>query len=211
MSFVRANGLDRRCGEIILMNEKGRSWSVSLKRRSCGTTYIRGGGWRSFCQANGLRAGDFSSFKLIQRGGTLGLRISPGEIEEEDCLSEGNVVKSRSIWKASSSESQNRFVTVTLTPYNIRESKLTLPIPFTKVNGLQKAKKMSFLDKHGVKWSTKMCFEVERNRMGLAGGWKEFCNANGVKIGESIILELVWGADRSSVLKFCSKVKQETN
>ncbi|XP_010467375.1 PREDICTED: B3 domain-containing protein REM14-like [Camelina sativa] len=207
MSFVRANGLDTRCGEKILMREKGRSWTVSLKRKkSCGTTYIRGG-WRSFCQANGLRAGDFLTFKLIQRGGTLGLRISPGEIEEEeDCLSEGNVVKSRSIWKASSSESQNRFVTVTLTPYNIRESKLTLPIPFTKVNGLQKAKKMSFLDKHGVKWSTNMGFEVERKRMRLTGGWKEVCNASGVKIGESIILELVWGADRSSVLKFCSKV-----
>ncbi|EOA29225.1 hypothetical protein CARUB_v10025498mg, partial [Capsella rubella] len=192
LSFVRANGLDKRCGEIILINEKGRSWTVDLKQKtSCEATYIKRG-WRSFCQANGLRAGSFFTFKLIQRGRSLGLlRLSPREIKEEDGLSEANVVKSTLIWKPSLSPSQNRFVTVTLTPYNLRESNL--------------AKKMSLLDKHGVKWSTKMSFEVKRQRMRLKGGWKEFCNANGVKIGESVILELVWEADRSSVLKFCSK------
>ncbi|CAA7032981.1 unnamed protein product [Microthlaspi erraticum] len=230
--FVRENGLDTRCGEIVLMKEKCRSWRLNLKRKnSCGTMYITRG-WRSFCGANGIRAGGFFTFKLIQRGKTLILRLSPeGSNNEEDCSSEANEVESLSteqdsnrderssqegskrkekkgisICKASSSASQNRFVTVTLTPYNIRLSKLVLPIPFTKVNGIKRAKKMSLLDKHGVKWSTKLWFEKERKRMRLVGGWREFCDANGVKIGESIILELIWDANRSSVLKFCSKV-----
>lgn len=47
--------------------------------------------------------------------------------------------------------------------------------------------------------------------MRLVGGWKEFCHANRVKIGESIMLELIWEADKSFVLKFCSKVMPETN
>ncbi|CAH8263420.1 unnamed protein product [Arabidopsis lyrata] len=232
--FMRENGLDTRCGEMILMNEKGRSWALDLKRKnSCGTTYIKRG-WRSFCRANGLRAGSFYTFKLIQNERTLVLRLVPKEPEEEE--EKANVEslstepsdeessqdekssqecsktmekKSILIQKASSSASQSRFVTVTLTLYNVSLSRLTLPIPFTKVNGIQNAKKMSFLDKHGVKWSTSLRFEQDRQRMRLVGGWKEFCDANGVKIGESIMLELVLEADKSFVLKFCSKVMQE--
>uniref|UniRef100_A0A1J3F0F0 Putative B3 domain-containing protein REM15 n=1 Tax=Noccaea caerulescens TaxID=107243 RepID=A0A1J3F0F0_NOCCA len=151
--FVRANGLGRRCGEIVLMNENGRSWMLNLKRKnSCGTMYITRG-WRSFCRANGIRDGYFFTFKLIQRGKTLILRLSPEESnKEEDCSSQGSEVESLStephsnqderssqecskrkekkgisICKASSSASQNRFVTV-------------LPIPFTNVNGIKKGK-----------------------------------------------------------------------
>ncbi|CAH8263433.1 unnamed protein product [Arabidopsis lyrata] len=204
--FMRANGLDTRCGEMILMNEKGRSWALDLKRKnSCGTTYIKRG-WRSFCRVNGLRAGSFYTFKLIQNERTLVLRLVPKEPEEEE---EKANVESLSTEPTSSSASQSRFVTVTLTLYNVTLSRLTLPIPFTKVNGIQNAKKMSFLDKHGVKWSTSLRFEQDRQRMRLVGGWKEFCDANGVKIGESIMLELIWESDKSSVLKFCSKVMQE--
>ncbi|KAG7567623.1 B3 DNA binding domain [Arabidopsis thaliana x Arabidopsis arenosa] len=231
--FMRANGLDTRCGEMILMNEKGRSWALDLKRKnSCGTTYIKRG-WRSFCRANGLRAGSSYTFKLIQNGRTLVLRLVPKEPEEEEKANVESLStepsdeessqdekssqecsktmekKSILIQKASSSASQSRFVTVTLTLYNVTLSRLTLPIPFTKVNGIQNAKKMSFLDKHGVKWSTSLTFEQDRQRMRLVGGWKEFCDANGVKIGESIMLELVLEADKSFVLKFCSKVMQE--
>ncbi|CAH2061183.1 unnamed protein product, partial [Thlaspi arvense] len=204
-SFVRKNGFDTRRGEIVIMNEKGTSWTLDLKgKNSHGVTYISRG-WRSFCHANGLKAGD--------RGSTLVLCLSPKE-SEEDCSSEANDMESLStetdsdvesskekrsshdcstrnenkgmvIWKASSSTSENQFVTVTLTPYNIRLSRLVLPIPFTRVNGIKRTNKMSLLDKHGVKWSTNLRFEEERKRMRIVGGWKEFCDTNGVKIGES--------------------------
>lgn len=75
-SFVRENGLETRSGEIVLINEKGTSWKLNLKRKnSCGTMYITPG-WRSFCRVNGLRAGSYFTFKLIQRRGTLVLRLS---------------------------------------------------------------------------------------------------------------------------------------
>ncbi|XP_010429462.1 PREDICTED: B3 domain-containing protein REM14-like [Camelina sativa] len=216
-SFVRENGLDTRCGEIVLMNEKGRSWTVDLRcKRSCGIAYIKRG-WRNFCHANELRAGSFFTFKLIiQRGRTLVLRLSPKEPIEEQKCSEANEESSQNeksslIRKASSLASQNRYVTVTLTRYNVSFSRLTLPIHFTKVSGIVKAKKMSFLDKHGVKWSTDLRFDKKHLRMRLVGGWKEFCDANHVKIGESVMLELIWEAQECSVLKFCSKVMPETN
>ncbi|KAF8068106.1 hypothetical protein N665_1151s0002 [Sinapis alba] len=142
MSFVRANGLETRCGDIVLMNEKGRSWTLSLKQRQCGRRSYITRGWRCFCRANGLKTGDFVTFKLIKRGGTLILlRKSPSHREEDDEDSkagdeieplstkpdideEGNKdeksLKRRiSIWKASSSPSLNRFVTLTLKPYNL--------------------------------------------------------------------------------------------
>ena len=59
--------------------------------------YIRGG-WRRFCKVNGLRAGSFFTFKLIQRGGSPVLRLS--------------------------SQFENKFVTLTLNPSNLTSNTL---------------------------------------------------------------------------------------
>ncbi|CAN8284173.1 unnamed protein product [Cochlearia groenlandica] len=235
-SFVKENGLEKRYGEIVLMNEKGRSWTVVLKgRRTRRSTYISRG-FRSFCNANGLKVGDIFTFKLIQRGNTMVLRMSLEDQEVEECIEANEIEslstehdideesdkeeissqecfkrKARRMWKASSSVSQNPFVIVTLTPYDIRLSRLVLPRAFTKVNGISNINNMSLLDKQGVKWSTSLWFDQNRKRMRIVGGWKEFCDANNAKIGESIMLELIWEEeDKSCVLKFCSKVKPET-
>ena len=34
-SFVRANGLEKRCGDIVVMNEKSKSWTLALKQELC--------------------------------------------------------------------------------------------------------------------------------------------------------------------------------
>ncbi|RID66339.1 hypothetical protein BRARA_D01489 [Brassica rapa] len=232
MKFSRENGLDTRCGEIVLMNDKGRTWKLTLKRKkSCGTMYITQG-WRSFCSANGLRAGSFFTFKLIKRGGTLVLRLSPKEREdEEDCSPKANEVESlstesesdeessqnekqikkhRSTRKASSSLSQNLFVTLTLKPYDVKKYRLYLPVRFSRSHGINEEAKMTLLDKNGVKWSTDLRSEETSDRIRLVGGWQEFFKANCVKPGESIIVKLIWEGDKSCVLKFCSKVKHET-
>ena len=119
---------------ITLGTPLGTSWTLNLKQKSsCGTMYITRG-WRRFCRVNGLRAGSFFTFKLIQRGGTLVLRKSPSSTESEDS-SEGDEIeplstesksfkKTSSIWKASSSPFQNLFVTLTLKPYEVEKSTL---------------------------------------------------------------------------------------
>ncbi|CDY45589.1 BnaA04g14560D [Brassica napus] len=179
-SFARANGLETRSGEIVLMNEKGTSWTLILKRKnSCGTMYITRG-WRRFCRVNGLRAGSFFTFKLIQRGGTLVL--------------------------PSSSPFQNLFVTLTLKPYEVEKSTLYLPVQFTRRHSINEETRMTLLDKNGVKWSTDLRSEKRSDKIRLVGGCKEFFKANCVEMGESIIVKLIWDGDTSCVLKFCSKV-----
>ncbi|KAF8102415.1 hypothetical protein N665_0198s0119 [Sinapis alba] len=183
-------------------------------------------GWRSFCSANGLRAGSSFTFKLIKKGGTLALRLSPKE--REDCSSEANEIESlsteresdeessqeekkikkhRSTWKATSSQSQNRFVTLTLKPSNLEKYLLFLPLRFTRWHGINDETKMTLLDKNGVKWSTDLRSGKTSDKIRLVGGWQEFFKANCVKTGESIILKLIWEGDKSCVLKFCSKVE----
>ncbi|KAJ4902941.1 putative B3 domain-containing protein REM15 [Raphanus sativus] len=215
-SFARANGLETRCGEIVLMNEKGTSWTLALKRKnSCGTMYLTRG-WRRFCRINGLKAGSFFTFKLIQRGETLVLRKSPSSTESEDSSEddeesnqdEKSFKKARSTWKPSSSPIQNLFLTLTLKPWDVKRSRLYLPLRFTRRHGINEETKMTMLDKNGVKWSTDPRSEKPSARIRLVGGWKEFFKANCVKIGESIMLRLIWEGDTSCILKFYSKVKQ---
>lgn len=164
--FVRENGLETRCGEIVLMNEKGRSWTLNLSRKdSCGTMYITGG-WKSFCNASGLRTGSLFTFKLIKRGDSLVLLKSPSSTKpaEEDCLeayerepdseeksnqdkkprllwkastSSPSQKKPRSLWKAStSSPSQNLFLTLTLKISDVKNSRLVSFINFVFLHSI---------------------------------------------------------------------------
>ncbi|KAF3547938.1 hypothetical protein DY000_02010028 [Brassica cretica] len=166
MKFSRENGLDTRCGEIVLMNDKGRTWKLNLKRkRSCGTMYITQG-WRSFCSANGLRAGSFFTFKLIKKGGAQVLQT---ESDEESIQYEKQIKKHRSTWKASSSQSQNRFLTLALKPFNLEKYILYLPVRFSRSHGINEEAKMTLLDKNGVKWSTDLRSEETSDRIRLVG------------------------------------------
>ncbi|KAH0894807.1 hypothetical protein HID58_057236, partial [Brassica napus] len=214
-----SNALNKRCHEMILVNKEGNSWTASLKLRESGGMYYIRRGWRRFCLDNRRKVGDLFVFNLVGDGKTTPMMcVCP----EEDCselmskhLSRGRrsrKTKKRSKWVASSSSRRNRFLTITLTRYNFISSKLILPIAFTNTNGLSNYKEIILMDKHGVKRLTKLVQDgPHNNRKGLGKGWKFFCEANDVfKIGESFVLELVW-EDTVPVLKFCSKVKVETN
>ncbi|KAG7567585.1 DNA-binding pseudobarrel domain superfamily [Arabidopsis thaliana x Arabidopsis arenosa] len=98
------------------------------------------------------------------------------------------------------STSQNRFVTLTLTP----SSKLNLPVEFMKGNGINKAGKITMLDRYDAKWPMPLLMD-KRGTMSLGRGSKGFCEVNGVKMNESFVLELIW-EDTVPLLKFCSKV-----
>ncbi|KAF3571669.1 hypothetical protein F2Q69_00062673 [Brassica cretica] len=96
--------------------------------------------------------------------------------------------------------SENRFVTLILTT-----SKLDLPLEFTKGNGIKNAEKIKMIDRYGTTWSTSLLMDKKkRGAMKLGKGCIRFCEVNGVKMGESFVLELVW-EDTVPVLKFCSK------
>lgn len=80
-----------------------------------------------------------------------------------------------------------------------------LPLEFTKGNGIKKAEKIKMIDRYGTTWSTSLLMnKKKRGEMKLGKGCKGFCEVNGVRMGESFVLELVW-EDTVPVLKFCYK------
>ena len=62
MDFVKSNGLMSR-SEMILIDEKQRSWSVLLGQMEHHFGIKRG--WPQFRKANGLQEGDTYKFELI--------------------------------------------------------------------------------------------------------------------------------------------------
>ncbi|CAL9220360.1 unnamed protein product [Arabidopsis halleri] len=185
--FLRSNGLMNRQCEIILLNEDGKPWTLFMthEKSRFDRVYIRSG-WRSFCLANGKRANSVLTFKLVQTATTPVLQL---------CSSLRPT-------------SQNRFLTLTLTPYNLKNDKLCLPVTFVKANGIENAEKITLVDRYGIKRTTSLELEDGYGRMRLGKEWREFCEVSEVKTGESFKLELIKeGKDTATpLLKFCSKV-----
>ncbi|CAH8328412.1 unnamed protein product [Eruca vesicaria subsp. sativa] len=69
LHFTRANKLNRP-GEIVLVDKYKVEWTMKLKEDiSSGTMYIMDGkGWKSFCAANEVVAGESLTLELIRRG-----------------------------------------------------------------------------------------------------------------------------------------------
>ncbi|PWA58739.1 auxin response factor [Artemisia annua] len=54
-----------KIGEMILRNDKGRSWKIQLRKNGERIFYL-GCGLKDFCNANGLKVGDAYKFELIE-------------------------------------------------------------------------------------------------------------------------------------------------
>ncbi|KAH9623297.1 hypothetical protein KSS87_006100 [Heliosperma pusillum] len=65
VKFARKNDLTNKCCEMILIDEKEKSWRLPLKQSNT-TPYI--GGWGVFEHFLGFKAGDLVVFELIQSG-----------------------------------------------------------------------------------------------------------------------------------------------
>ncbi|XP_033142277.1 B3 domain-containing protein REM8 isoform X1 [Brassica rapa] len=211
MDFSRYNGLTNRNCEIILLNEESKQWRLLMRHhKASGHVCIRSG-WKRFCYENRRRANDFLTFKLVRNGATPVLQL---------CSS-----------SSSSTTRPCRFVILTLTPYSLKSSTLVskflqqhflsrvckwvlvsllwqrLPMKFVKANGIENARKITLVDRHGNKKTTSLKQFDKYGRLSLGKEWKEFCEVNKVKTGESFKLELIKEEDTGThLLKFCSKV-----
>ncbi|ESQ47336.1 hypothetical protein EUTSA_v10028240mg, partial [Eutrema salsugineum] len=66
VKLSKSNILNESCQEISLMNKQGRTWTLSLKYRKSSNQFCITHGWKSFCHANGQKAGCSILFKLIR-------------------------------------------------------------------------------------------------------------------------------------------------
>lgn len=129
--FSKSGGLIKGSNKIVLVNEEVRTWTLILKFRHSSTTFYMRGGWRSFCRENGLKLGDSVTFKLESNNmKTPLLRFSTADLKSvstKDC-NKGKRNKSgdssQKISSSSSSVSEHRFVTLTVTPSSLKHGRL---------------------------------------------------------------------------------------
>ncbi|AEE85937.1 Transcriptional factor B3 family protein [Arabidopsis thaliana] len=205
-AFARSNGLNERCCEIDLMNKHGKSWTLGLRYSTVNDQASISGGWRDFCLVNGLEAGSFYRFKLVQNGERPLLRLCYDTIPEEDCYKGNRKVN----LSESASMKQGKFLTMTFKPYMLKSGQLRLSRPFAIENEIKEAEDITLVDKNGGNWPSYVASgDGQGGKYYLAKGWRSFCAANRLKTGETFTLEFVRGEGTTPMLKFCSKSKDK--
>ncbi|XP_059658290.1 B3 domain-containing protein REM10-like [Cornus florida] len=83
--FAMSNGLiDIKCCKIVIIDPKGRPWSMSLKhKKQC--LYIRGC-WGQFAKSNDLKEGDTFKLQLIKGRNTLTMNFYPVSSDHEKAV-----------------------------------------------------------------------------------------------------------------------------
>ncbi|VVB08919.1 unnamed protein product [Arabis nemorensis] len=205
--FVRENSMNKP-GIIYLVGKDGTRWLTNLLRDKKGTMSL-GNGWKDFGVAHDLKSRESFTMELIWEEATPILSWA----RTESCISKANEKESVSTEprsRDSSSATQNQFVTLALTPEDVRACQLHLPSQFMKANGINKLGRITLLGENGMEWSAYLL--SKDGTVALGNGWDEFCEANGVNLGESFTLQFFSEQDKTSpVLKFCSRENKYKN
>ena len=108
---------------IYLLGRDGRKWLTKIHQDKKGRMSL-GKGWKDFVEANNFKSGDSFAMELIWEDGTRMLRLSGAESSSSKAYVSTEAGSSSD---SSSSAIQNRSVTLTLTPEEVRACKLVSP------------------------------------------------------------------------------------
>ncbi|CAE6006900.1 unnamed protein product [Arabidopsis arenosa] len=222
LPFMRENGLNKP-GEIGMLAKDGKKLMVSLLKDVNGRMSL-GRGWRDFALVNGFQIGESITLELIWRDSNPMFRFSStgtdsecdkrqGEYcsqaceEEPICIEpsgnrdkkEKNNIEDK---EYSSLETQNRVLTLTLKPKDVKDCNLILPSEFMRAYGIDKNMTITILGKANMKW---WGYPSSRDGTIAVGiGWANFCKANGIKTGNLFTLELISEeVDTTPVFRIC--------
>ncbi|KAL0885958.1 hypothetical protein Bca101_009941 [Brassica carinata] len=168
--FARENSINK-LKMIYLLGRDGRKWLTKVQHDKKGTVSL-GKGWKDFAEANNFKSGDSFTMELIWVDGTRMLRLLATESSSLNAY-----VSTEPGSSDSSSEIQNRLITLTLTPEEVRACKLHLPSEFMKANGINRLGKLTLLGENKLEWSAYLLTRDGTVALGI--GWDEFCEANG--------------------------------
>ncbi|KAJ0809699.1 putative transcription factor B3-Domain family [Helianthus annuus] len=161
-----------KAGEMILRNDKGRSWKIQLKKK--GEKYYNFGyGFRDFWDANGLEVGDDYKFELVEN-----------EEDKPPIVNFSLNVDS----VPSGKEDPSLYYIGKVNTYS-----MYLASEFVRKNGLLNKEEMILKNDDERSWMVDI--KHGRKYCYLGQGWKGFCAANGLKEGDLIKLELVSNGD----------------
>ncbi|XP_023639406.1 B3 domain-containing protein REM13 [Capsella rubella] len=197
--FVRENNINKP-GTICLLDTDGTKWLTKLQLDKKGTMSL-GQGWQEFTEANNFKLGESFTMKLTWEDTTPILSLLRTDFSYSNSNKEESIF-SKPKSRDSSPAIEKRLVTLALTPEDVKASKLILPSQFMKANGINKLGKITLWCENGMEWSAYLL--TRDGTVALGCGWKGFCEANGVQLGEPFTLKFIDKRDTTPVLKFSS-------
>ncbi|XP_069144053.1 B3 domain-containing protein REM14-like [Solanum lycopersicum] len=179
--FAIANGLTNKKCDLIVRDERQRSWNLRLVAYdSCVRVY---GEWSNFCIVNNLKKGDYVTFEIVPYGEKI-CTIKHLRHKKSD------VTTPMSQTLASTSADTNPHFISTIKPYAFTKALLVryLPMDFVKSNGLMSRSEMILIDEKQRSWS--VWLGQTGHQFGIKRGWTQFRNANGIQLGDTYKFEL---------------------
>ncbi|KAL0786595.1 hypothetical protein Bca101_002841 [Brassica carinata] len=198
--FLRKSCMDKP-GVIYLLGKDDTKWMANLIQEGDGRMKL-GKGWTAFAKENEFKAGGSVTLESIWEDETPMIRFLRTESESSKANKKESIYMedTESRTRDSSSEIHARFVTLTLKHEDVKSCVLILPSQFLKANGINKLGKITLLDENEVELSAYLL--SREGIVAVESGWGEFCEANGVKLGESFTLECIKEQDETApVLK----------
>ncbi|KAJ0628727.1 putative transcription factor B3-Domain family [Helianthus annuus] len=202
VEFSKTNGL--KVGEMILIDAKGGSWKIQLKKK--GEKYLSfGRGFRDFWDANGLEVGDDYKFVLDEKEKGKPPIMIVSYLGKKNTNNHVQVKKESKptikIQKTTGSSLGNRPYFILTMRLSIRECGLYLPANFWISNGL-KVGEMILRDDRGRSWKVQLN-KHGKKRLYIGRGFRDFWVANGLMEGNAYKFELAENEkDKPPVVNF---------
>ncbi|KAM7486195.1 hypothetical protein LguiA_002204 [Lonicera macranthoides] len=196
MKFARPNGLAGRDCEMIMKDERGRSWPLRLKHDGSHVYISRG--FRQFNVANGLKAGDSFIIQLLHNGykplmNFIRLNKIPKMKPARKLVFEEKASCSRN--SNDGGEHGHPSFSSTLTASNININVMYIPMEFARTNGLTNRKcEMIMKDEKGRSWPMRL--RHNGSHVSVSKGFHQFHTANGLKEGDSFIIQLLQNGNK---------------
>ncbi|XP_010417231.1 PREDICTED: B3 domain-containing protein REM-like 2 [Camelina sativa] len=228
---MRRNGLDES-RLVTLLGKDGTRTIANLVRETSGRNFGRlslGKAWREFALANNLEVGENFTLECIWENATPILRLS--DTKPRRYIKRGPKPKFSGFCKKVSASSAAKdgkerekgknieepineaslienhlLVILPLLHEDVKAYTLFLPSQFMKANGIDILfGKILLLGRKESEWCG--CLLSRDGNVSVGYGWRNFCEANGVKIGDSFSLEFKHNVDNIPVLQFRPKLR----
>ncbi|XP_043719269.1 putative B3 domain-containing protein REM15 [Telopea speciosissima] len=175
-SFAKFCGLLGKISEVVLKDQKGRTWPLKLKRRFDGGVDI-GPGWLEFSAANLLKEEDICIFRLISSG-----KIPDGAMVFDVTVLDSDV---------NDDQPRNPCFSISIRQSFLDQSCLYVPENFAKSNDLKESCEMTLRDRKGISWQMNLKHRNSSGRFCICGSWLKISVENGFKVGDICTFELV--------------------
>ncbi|XP_055821819.1 B3 domain-containing protein REM10-like [Solanum dulcamara] len=204
--FVLANNLTNKKCDLIIRDERQKSWNLKLASYDSHRVNI-GNGWHEFRVVNDLKEGDRVMFEIVTNGKKLIWQFhnKPNHNIKSSRKSSplAEVVTHKPI-------AHSHFVCI-VRPYCLSRDSLLIPKEFASANGLFNIKKRDLLvrDERQRSWNVILRL-YNNNYVYLKNGWNKIRDANCLKEGDRIMFEVV--TDRKKpIWKFYGKISEEND